>query len=195
MEEIRPKIKFEQQLKRDFSYKVAETLWGKNVFTCIQCGNCSGVCPTSIYMDYTPRRIVAMVREGLKEDVLKSTTIWLCSSCYSCTAHCPQGIKITDVMYGLKRMAIEEGYYPKNFPIPILAKDFYDMVRENGRITEFVLATKLLIKTGMRRVMAYMPVGMNLWRTGRTSLKKEQISNKGRKELKKLMAFQGGVGR
>ena len=39
--------------------------------------------------------------------VVKSNTIWLCTSCYYCTVRCPAGIKITDLMYELKRMAIK----------------------------------------------------------------------------------------
>ncbi len=37
---------------------------GNPLTTCIQCGTCSGTCPLSLYMDFTPRRIIALVRTG-----------------------------------------------------------------------------------------------------------------------------------
>ena len=36
----------------------------------------------------------------------RSRTIWLCASCYACTTRCPAGIKITDIIYALKRLAM-----------------------------------------------------------------------------------------
>ena len=36
------------------------------------------------------------------ERVLASKTIWLCSSCYTCTTRCPRGIDVTGVMDALR---------------------------------------------------------------------------------------------
>ena len=187
MKPFERKIKYEQELHRDFPSHIAETTWGKEILDCIQCGACSGVCPTSPYMDYPPRRIIAMIREGMKEEVLKSFTIWLCSSCYACTANCPQGIKITEVMYGLKRMAIEEGVFPKGFPIPTLANDFFELAKTNGRIPEFWLAFKLMLKTGIGKSLSYLPIGMELLKTGRVALKAEKVSEEGRRQIQTLL--------
>jgi Fe-S oxidoreductase len=60
-------------------------------------------------MDYNPRRILHMLRLGLGERVLRSQAIWLCTSCYSCTARCPREIKITDAMINLRSLAVEQG--------------------------------------------------------------------------------------
>jgi heterodisulfide reductase subunit C2 len=192
METFKRKLKYEQFFDHGFAQRVSETPWGKDLFDCIQCGACTGICPTSIYMDYAPRRIVAMVREGMKEDVLKSFTIWLCSSCYACTVNCPQKIKITDIMYGLKRMAIEEGHYPRKFPIPLLAKAFFDMAKRNGRTTEFLLASKLMLKTGLGKIFSYLPIGFDLMKTGRMSLKTERVSEEGRKQLQEMLRAKEG---
>ncbi len=72
--------------------------------------------PLSIYMDFTPRRIMTLVREGFRKEALSSQTIWLCASCYSCAVHCPQDIHITDVMYSLKREAIKDKLVSEAFP-------------------------------------------------------------------------------
>jgi heterodisulfide reductase subunit D len=81
----------------------------KRVIVCYQCGTCSGSCPTAPAMDYNPRRILHMLRLGLGERVLRSQAIWLCTTCYSCTARCPREIKITDAMLDLRRLAIDRG--------------------------------------------------------------------------------------
>jgi Fe-S oxidoreductase len=60
-------------------------------------------------MDYNPRRILHMLRLGLGERALKSRAIWLCTSCYSCTARCPREIQITDTIIGLRRLAVDRG--------------------------------------------------------------------------------------
>jgi heterodisulfide reductase subunit D len=82
---------------------------GERVIACYQCGTCSGSCPTAAAMDYTPRRILHMLRLGLGARVLQSRAIWLCTSCYSCTTRCPREIKITDAMIGLRRLAVDRG--------------------------------------------------------------------------------------
>lgn len=144
---------------------------------CIQCGTCSGTCPVAIYMDYTPRRLIAMAREGLKKDVLSSFTVWLCSSCYACTVRCPQNIKITDIMYAFKRKAIEDRYYPNKFPTPVLAKEFFSAARKNGRISDVSLAIKLVMKTNPFKGLSMMGLGLNLMKTGRFHLGSPKIKD------------------
>jgi quinone-modifying oxidoreductase subunit QmoC len=136
-------------------------------------------------MDFTPRKIIAMVRAGFKEEVLRSFTIWLCASCHSCTADCPREIKITDVMYALKQLAIKEGIYPKRFPIPVMAQEFYKIVEKQGRNSEGRLMMGIAMKTNPFRLLRYAKVGLKLFRTGRASLHEESIQNKD--ELKALL--------
>nr|NIV13225.1 4Fe-4S dicluster domain-containing protein [Fodinibius sp.] len=135
---------------------------GENLKSCIQCGMCSATCPLSIYMDYPPRRIIAMVRAGFKDEVLASNTIWFCASCYSCSVHCPENIKITDIMYSLKRMAIEEKRYPRGFPVPVLAKSFFTMVKKKGRSSELRLVLSLYLKTSFFKLFSLAPMGLDL---------------------------------
>jgi len=92
-------------------------------------------------MDYTPRRIFAMVEAGLKDKVLRSNTPWYCVSCYYCTERCPQQIPITDIMYTLKRMAIADGLY-EDSDAPDWSQTFIGMVEQFGRSYELGLATR-----------------------------------------------------
>jgi quinone-modifying oxidoreductase subunit QmoC len=176
-EDVHRLIKYEGELDRGFAAEIAHLAHGEKFFTCIQCGTCSATCPVSHFMDFTPRRIIAMVRAGFKKEVLQSFTIWLCASCYSCTADCPRGIKITDVMYALKQLAIKEGVYPKRFPIAVMAQEFYKIVEKKGRNSEGRLMINMALKTNPFRLLRYAKVGLKLFRTGRVTLREEGIQN------------------
>jgi dimethylglycine catabolism B len=74
---------------------------GKRILTCIQCGTCSGTCPYGEHMEYTPRRIINMLRKGYIDEVFKSDSMLRCVACYSCMAKCPRGIRLSDVLLPL----------------------------------------------------------------------------------------------
>jgi heterodisulfide reductase subunit C len=73
-------------------------------------------------MDISPRQLIALFRAGELETIMKSRSIWLCASCYACTTRCPSGIKITDVIYALKRTVMEKGYKSQAPQVQLLAK-------------------------------------------------------------------------
>jgi heterodisulfide reductase subunit C len=158
---------------------------GEALRDCIQCGTCSGACPMSVHMDLTPRRVIALTRAGLERDVLESATPWLCASCYECQVRCPRDIKVTDVMYALKRRAIDKGLYPKRFPIPVLAKAFYHMVATHGRNSESRLVIELALRTNPLGLLKMAPLGLKLLKTGRMALGQDHIKDP--KQLRKIL--------
>ncbi len=182
---IQRKVKYENELDHSFPEWTSGVPGGERIKECIQCGTCSSICPLSVYMDISPRRLIAMADAGFKQEVLSSFTIWLCASCYSCSVNCPRDIKITDVMYAFKRRAIEEGIYPsRKFAIPILARAFANMVKKNGRITESRLVMTLAFKVGVAKLLSMAPLGLRLMRTRRMRVFPEKIKN--RDEIKKI---------
>jgi quinone-modifying oxidoreductase, subunit QmoC len=171
-------IKYESDRVNGFGKEVMSVPGCEQLKSCIQCGTCSGVCPLSVYMDYSPRQVMELTRSDFKNEVLQSHTIWLCASCYACTVECPREIRITDIMYELKQRAIKEHVYPRRFPIPVLAREFTDMVKKNGRITEMLLVMKLFLKTSWLAGMKNWRLGLDLMRTGRLSLATEKIERR-----------------
>ena len=184
------KIKYEVELDHTFSDQVIEEAMGENFFHCIQCGTCAGTCPVSQYMDFTPRRLIAMTRAGFKNEVLGSFTIWLCASCYECTVRCPKEIMITDVMYALKQLAMKEKKIPKGLSTPVLAREFYEIVLSHGRSSEFWLMINVYMKTNPFAALNSALMGLKLMLQGRMGLKFESIRlGHGKKgDLKKIMA-------
>lgn len=179
-------IKYDADRVSGFAREIMGVTGCDQLPSCIQCGTCSGACPLSIYMDYSPRQVMALVRADFKREVLGSNTIWLCASCYGCTVECPRQIRITDIMYALKQRAIQEGVYPRGMPIPILAREFTRMVLGKGRITETLLVMRLFLKANWRAVLGSWRLGIGLIRTGRFVLKPERIQRQG--ELKAMLA-------
>jgi len=185
-------IKYDADRVKGFGKEIMNVPGCEQLSNCIQCGTCSGVCPLSIYMDYTPRQVMALTRADFKNEVLRSHTIWLCASCYACAVECPREIRITDIMYELKQRAIQEGIYPKHFPIPVLAREFSQMVLKNGRITELLLVLRLFLKTNWRAALGNWRMGLDLLKTGRLSLRTEKIEQ--RAELARMLAAVDGKG-
>lgn len=183
--EIKRTIKYEADRVPGFGREVMSVPGCEALEHCIQCGTCSGVCPLSIYMDYTPRQVMELVRSDFKNEVLQSHTIWLCASCYACTVECPRQIRITDIMYELKQRAIKEGVYPKRFPIPVLAEEFTRMVHDHGRISETRLVSKMYLRTNPLAALGMAGLGLGLMKTGRFSLKQDRIER--REEIARIM--------
>jgi heterodisulfide reductase subunit C len=38
--------------------------------------------------------------------------LWDCLTCYQCQEHCPQSVKVTDVLYCLKNLSIKNACMP-----------------------------------------------------------------------------------
>jgi heterodisulfide reductase subunit C len=104
------------KLDPNFKFEVTKVPGGQNIMRCFQCGTCNVGCPVrEIEEKYNPRKIIRMVVLGMKERVLSSEFIWLCSACYTCQERCPQDVKISDVMNALKNLAVKEGQIHSSF--------------------------------------------------------------------------------
>lgn len=74
---------------------------GRHVWSCIQCGMCAGTCPHGEYMQYSPRRIISMLRRGDMEEVFQSDSLLQCVTCYACMHKCSMDIKLTELLLPL----------------------------------------------------------------------------------------------
>ncbi|HVP07166.1 MAG TPA: 4Fe-4S dicluster domain-containing protein [Candidatus Acidoferrum sp.] len=167
--------KREADLREAFWDQVSHLPEGHKIKNCLQCGTCTGTCPVSYAMDITPRETIALFRAGHIEDILQSRTIWICASCYSCTVRCPMGIKITDTMYALKRLAMDRKIYPNRFPVHTLSKAFVDNVYRYGRNYELGLGIRYMMKAGIGKLIGNMGYGLSMIRRGRLGLLPKKI--------------------
>lgn len=185
MQNLEATIRYEAESDKNFAGEISALPGCESLRDCIQCGTCSGTCPFSIYMDYTPRRIIHLTRSGFKKDVLTSKTIWLCASCYSCAVECPKKIKITDIMYVLKQKAIKGRVQSRKIPVAVLAGEFYGMVKRYGRVTESILVMFFYLRTNVIDLLRMWNLGLKLILKGRFSFSLDKVKN--RKEIAKLL--------
>jgi len=159
--------KSEADLRQIFLDQVDLIPAGERISRCIQCGTCTGSCPVSYAMDISPRQLLAMFRAGEMEQIMKSRTIWICASCYACTTRCPSGIKITDIIYALKRTAIEKNMESVAPQVQRLARLFTENLMSYGRLHEGTLIRKYYMKTNMLKFIDLIPLARKMWKTKR----------------------------
>lgn len=162
-----PKTSFLETVTRD-------TPGNTRLEMCIQCGTCGGSCPSGMDMDHTPRQIFAMIRAGMEQEVLASNTPWYCVSCYYCMVRCPQEIHITDIMYTLKRKAIEAKLYTDS-TAPDLSKTFIGQIESYGRSFEFGLATRHYLRHQPLSLVGKAGFGLEMFRKERLDLTPHRI--------------------
>jgi len=158
---------------------------GEAIRSCIQCGICTGSCPTANKWDFPPRRVIAMVRAGLRDELLSSNSTWFCASCYACTVRCPRDIKPADIMHALDVIAIRSGLSTKQSRTPVMYQCFVDSAKGNGRVYELGMMIKLFLKTNPFAAIKLAPVGLGLFLHRRLPLKPSRI--KGTGELKAIL--------
>lgn len=80
---------------------------------CFGCQICTTACPVTASYDNAeealgllPHQIMHCLALEIREKTLGSGMLWSCLTCYQCQEQCPQGVKITDIFYELKNLAI-----------------------------------------------------------------------------------------
>jgi len=144
-------MKYQREADLAWAREVAARPGCEGLFSCQQCGTCSATCPVSMYMDLGPRQIIALVREGFRDEALRSQTMWLCASCYSCDVECPSHVRLTDLMGSLQREALGRKTYPRRFPVHLLATELCQVAGRRGGGARFGLHFLNRIRTGWRR--------------------------------------------
>lgn len=166
---------------KDFTAEV-ERRSGQKVSQCYQCGKCSAGCPMAFAMDIDPARIMRLIQLGVREDVLRSHTIWVCAACQTCTTRCPQEVEIAQVMDALRAMALEAGYTDSERETVEALSQFVESVERRGRVFEPELALRLNIALG--RPFKDFKKGLQLFARGKLPMLPERI--RGLKELRSI---------
>jgi heterodisulfide reductase subunit C len=169
-----------------FVEEVAATPGGEKIWDCIQCGVCTGSCPAAGEMEYPPRKIIAMIRAGMRDEVLSSSSMWYCLSCYMCTARCPKDIKPTELAHALESLSVKRGFKVKGVRTPAMYRSFVNSIKLYGRVHELGMMMVFYLKTGLLWATNMLPLAFSLFRHGRIPLKPHRI--KGRKELKQILS-------
>jgi heterodisulfide reductase subunit C len=108
-QEYVPSVIKAEEMNPKFKYEISKKHGAERIMLCFQCGTCTADCPISRFSDfYRPRKIARMVQLGLKERLLSDEALWLCSSCFTCVDHCPQGVEIAGIVRVLRNLSVKE---------------------------------------------------------------------------------------
>jgi len=133
--EVKPYIiRSEEELRRpeEFIQGVEELKRYWDFSLCIKCSVCYAACPASIDNAFlgpsalsTNYRFIVDTRDaGLNERLKKaSESVWLCTSCNSCTLTCPKNVDSALSIVEEKRLLVEEGRISKRV-IDVLTSSF-----------------------------------------------------------------------
>ena len=160
--------KYRNNFLKEVEANVEEGDWVK---MCMQCGVCSGSCPMGPYWDHPPQELFMMIRAGKREEVLSSTSMWMCTSCYNCISRCPRELPITHIMHGLAHYAKRLGIAPKEQPTLKFSQKFWDNLAANGRVNELRLGLSLYfingVAEGIKTSLKMKDIGLGMWKTKR----------------------------
>jgi heterodisulfide reductase subunit C2 len=162
------------------SFELANRLLNDHlsVSACYQCRKCSSGCPLTFAMDLLPDQVIRLALLGQEEQVLGCTTIWVCSSCETCTTRCPNDIDIAGVMDWLKEEALRRGQAVPQPAVSRFHQAFLRSVRlAGGRLPEAMLLGLYTLKSGETlkklwsgELFSDMRLGRKLRRRGRLAL-------------------------
>jgi heterodisulfide reductase subunit C len=170
-----PETAAPKRTRLDFVHEVEKLPGGDKILECIQCGVCSGGCPTRYSMDYSPTQIIKMITLGMRDEILHSYTIWKCSSCYNCATRCPRGVEMTTLMQSLKSLSLKEGKAKSEMKVKF-HKGFADIVTTNGRLSETALLTRTMKKTDFGALKHNVSLGLRLAKKHKIALRPEKVS-------------------
>ena len=125
-----------------------EAATGINPATCYQCGKCSAGCPMASESDLRPHQVMRRVTYGTREQALQDETIWLCLTCETCSARCPNGCDPARVIDALREISIDSGLATIPRTMRAFHKTFLEQIRANGRLHEVGLVVGYKLRSG-----------------------------------------------
>lgn len=156
--------KYRNNFLREVEEKVDDGEWVK---MCMQCGVCAGSCTFGPDWEHTPQKIFMMIRAGKREEVLTSSSMWMCTSCYNCMVRCPRELPITHIMHGLASYAHRLGLAPKNQPTRDFSLIFWDNCTRTGRVNELRMTISVYFRegflSGVKKMWALRNIGRGLF--------------------------------
>ena len=159
-----------------------EKLTSQSPMLCYQCGKCSAGCPVRDYMDESPNQVVRLVQLGFDDEALKSSTIWLCAGCLTCSSRCPQNFELAKFMDAMRQIALEEGVVIEEKDTVRFHDAFLNQIKKFGRAFEFGLVREYKLKS--LNLMQDVDVAPEMFIKGKIGLFPHKI--KDREGIKKI---------
>ncbi|MEW6112615.1 MAG: 4Fe-4S dicluster domain-containing protein [Thermodesulfobacteriota bacterium] len=149
---------------------------------CYQCGKCSAGCPVASEMDLLPHQMVRLGVLGDMQRIVNSQSIWLCLTCHTCGARCPNGIDVPALLDHIRHQVVAGKIETQQPQVPAFHTTFMQNVRRFGRVHELSLVGTYKMKT--KTWFADMKLGLEMFRKGKMHiLPKFPFGNSAVKEI------------
>ncbi|MFZ3170851.1 MAG: 4Fe-4S dicluster domain-containing protein [Carboxydocellales bacterium] len=173
-----------QCIPQDSLLRILEEETGQPLGRCYQCKKCSAGCPIAELGDLQTSEVIRLIQLGQRDQLLASNRIWLCLSCHTCEARCPNEIDTAAVIDVLKQMAGREPAVIADPKIPAFYNSFLTSVQTLGRLYEVGMIGLYKYKTGT--YTDDLALGWEMLKRGKFKLIPERVQ--GIKEVRQLMA-------
>jgi heterodisulfide reductase subunit C len=140
---------------------------GVDVEMCLECGKCSGGCSNGHVFDFTPRKVVQLVKLDAQDTLINMDALWICLSCHLCSDRCPSGIDIPRILDYMRQKAYRKGVETRP-EIRLFHELMLSSIRRSGRISELPLLLKFNWMT--RQYMKDAFLGLKMLLKGKLSL-------------------------
>ena len=146
---------------------------GVNAATCYQCGKSSAGCPMASESALRPHAVMRLVMQDRREQALTDESIWLCLTCETCSARCPNDCDPARVIDAVRELSIEAGSADMPRTISAFHKAFLEQIRSNGRLHEFGMVMDYKLRSG--ELMKDVTSAPGMLTRGKLSFRAERI--------------------
>jgi len=149
---------------------------GFDLNQCLECGKCTGGCSTGAMFDYTPRKIVQLVKLGAEDTLLHMDALSICVGCGLCHDRCPVGIDVAAILDYFRGKAQAQAIPLTRGDVELFNRLFLDCVRTHGRISELPLMVRF--NMGSKRYFKDAGLGKKLLLKGKLRLIGPRVKDK-----------------
>ena len=148
-----------EEIRKDLDIDIAR---------CMECGKCSGGCSYAHGFDYTPRKIVQLIKLGERDKLMRMSALWTCVACQLCLDRCPSSIDIPRILDYLRARAHARRLNKVHPEIEKFYEIMLNDIKSNGRIGETMMMMRFNLATG--RYFSNADLGMKLFFKGKLKL-------------------------
>ena len=107
--------------EKNFKKEMGLSFQGSTFNACFTCMTCSNSCPVVFNykkpveeLGLLPHQIMYSLKFGIQDSILGAGMVWDCLGCYNCQENCPQGVRVTDILFELKNFAFQQARYEED---------------------------------------------------------------------------------
>jgi len=138
-------------------------------------------------MDLLPHQMVRLAVLGNVDRIVASKSIWLCLTCHTCGARCPNGIDVPALLDPIRHDVLRQHISTQESAVPIFHSLFMKTIKTFGRVHELFLVGMYKMKT--KTYFNDMELGWQMFRKGKMHLLPHRSAHVS--EIKELFKHSG----